>query len=418
MRRFLAAAALLLPYQADDGFIRLFDGESLKGWKVRTGKAAYRVEDGAIVGRTAPEGPNTFLCTERTFDNFELLLEVNCDPPLNSGIQIRSRAYAKDTPQASKPKRIRKAGTVYGYQVEISANGNAGRVWDEARHTKWHDPGPSEETKRAYRPGEWNRYRIVARGPRIQTWINDLPVADFRDEEDVSGFIGLQVHSIRKKTGPYEVRWRNIRLREISVNPGFNKGFKDPSVDAFAGRWEREGREVYDRRDAIVKACGLTPGMRVGDIGTGTGLFARLFLPALGKEGKLYAVDIAGNFVRHVVKTCREAGFTNVEGVVCAQDDVKLPRNSIDLAFICATYHHFEYPRKTLASVRRALRAGGRMIVIEYDRREGVSSEWVLKHVRMGKETVIKEARDSGFRLADEKKLLKENYFLVFEKRE
>ena len=202
-------------FAADDRWEAIFDGKTLDGWIVRSGQAAYKVENGVIVGTTATEGANTFLCTKRDYANFELLLEVKCDPGLNSGIQVRSHAYKKDTPQASDPKRIRPAGTVYGYQVEISANGSAGRIWDEARHTKWHDPEPSEEAKKAYKPGQWNKYRIVAQGDRIRTWINGTAIADIRDGEDSSGLIGLQVHRIKPEVGPYQVRWRNIRIREL-----------------------------------------------------------------------------------------------------------------------------------------------------------------------------------------------------------
>jgi len=99
--------------------------------------------------------------------------------------------------------------------VEISANGNAGRIWDEARHTKWHDPEPSDEAKKAYKPGQWNKYRIAAQGDRIRTWINGIAVADIRDSEDASGLIGLQVHRIAAGKGPYQVRWRNIRIRKL-----------------------------------------------------------------------------------------------------------------------------------------------------------------------------------------------------------
>lgn len=398
-------------------FVSLFDGTTLDGWTVRTGRATYRVEDGAIVGRTAETGPNTFLCTRGEYDNFELLLEVKCDPDLNSGIQVRSRAYAKNTPQASKPERVRPAGTVYGPQVEISANGNAGRIWDEARHTRWHDPEPAETARKAYRPGEWNRYRIVARGDRLRTWINDVPVADVGGVTDVSGFIGLQVHAVRAGTGPFEVRWRNLRIREISVRPGFNRTFEDPDVAAFEGRWEREGREIYDLRGEVLRACGLRPGTAVADVGAGTGLYTRLFAPAVGDRGRVYAVDIARKFVDHVLETCRKAGHRNVEGIVCRQDDTMLPAGSIDLAFVCATYHHLEFPRRTMRSIHRALRPGGRMIVIDFDRREGVSSEWVLDHVRAGRDTVVKEITSAGFVLAGEKKLFRENFFLVFGKR-
>jgi hypothetical protein len=204
-----------ITFAASDSWQTLFDGKTLNGWMIRSGQATYTVENGVIVGRTATEGANTFLCTKRDYCDFELLLEVKCDAGLNSGIQVRSHAYKKDTPQASSPKRIRPAGTVYGYQVEISANGNSGRIWDEARHTKWHDPEPSDQAKKAYEPGQWNTYRIVAQGDRIRTWINGTPIADIRDSEDATGLIGLQVHRIKPEVGPYQVRWRNIRIREL-----------------------------------------------------------------------------------------------------------------------------------------------------------------------------------------------------------
>ncbi len=201
----------------DKQLVALFDGKTLDGWTVRGGKATYKVEDGAIVGTTVEGSPNTFLCTKKEYGDFELTFEVKCDPKLNSGVQVRSHAYAKDTPQPSNPKRIRPAGDVYGPQVEIAADGNAGRIWDEARHAKWHDPDPSEKVRKAYKPDAWNRFRIVAEGDRIRTWVNGVPVADIRVEEKeyASGFIGLQVHSIKPGTGPYQVRWRNIRIREL-----------------------------------------------------------------------------------------------------------------------------------------------------------------------------------------------------------
>ncbi len=203
--------------KADRKFVPLFDGKTLDGWVVRAGKAAYKVEDNVIVGATVEGSPNTFLCTKKEYGDFELAFEVKCDPKLNSGVQVRSHAYAKDTPQPSNPKRIRPAGDVYGPQVEIAADGNAGRIWDEARHAKWHDPEPGEKARNAYKPDEWNRYRIVAQGDRIRTWVNDVPVADIRvkEKEDAAGFIGLQVHSIKPGTGPYQVRWRNIQIREL-----------------------------------------------------------------------------------------------------------------------------------------------------------------------------------------------------------
>lgn len=197
-------------------WISLFDGKKIEGFEPKGGTATYRVEDGAIVGKTVEGSKNTFLSTTRDYGDFELELEVKCDVELNSGIQIRSHVYKEDTPQASKPKRIREKGEIYGYQCEIAkgAKGVSGNFWDEGRWTKWHTE-LSEEGKKAFKDGEWNTYRIRAKGNHIQSWVNGIKCADFKDDMDASGFIGLQVHSIKKGAGPYEVRWRNIRIREL-----------------------------------------------------------------------------------------------------------------------------------------------------------------------------------------------------------
>ena len=197
-------------------WIHLFDGKTIDGWTVRGGTATYKVEDGTIVGTTVEGSPNTFLC-KGPFSDFELEFDVLCDKPLNSGVQIRSHVYEQDTPQASNPKRIRKAGEVYGYQCEIAAEGGvAGNFWDEGRHTRWHDDFSDKPTaQKAYKGGEWNHYRIVAQGDHIRSWVNGVACADFHDKTDASGFIGLQVHGVKKGTGPYQVRWKNIRLREL-----------------------------------------------------------------------------------------------------------------------------------------------------------------------------------------------------------
>ena len=202
--------------KAGKGWKKLFNGKDLSGFKVVGGYATYRVEDGTIVGKTAEGSKNTFLATTKNYANFELELEVKCDPALNSGIQIRSHVYEKDTPQASKPKRIRAKGEIYGYQCEIANadRGTSGNFWDEGRWTKWHAE-LSEKAKKAFKNDEWNKYRIVAKGNRIQSWVNGIKCADFTDDMDATGFIGLQVHGIKKGTGPFEVRWRNVRLREM-----------------------------------------------------------------------------------------------------------------------------------------------------------------------------------------------------------
>ena len=206
-------------FAAEPAWVALFDGKTLDGWTVRGGTAKYEVVDGAIVGTTVEGSHNTFLCRE-PFGDFELEFDVHCDLKLNSGVQIRSHVYEEDTPQASNPKRIRKKGEVYGYQCEIdrAEDGVAGNFWDEGRGTKWFDDfAKKPEAAKAFRNDQWNHYRIVAQGDHIRSWVNGIPCADFHDATDASGFIGLQVHGIKPGTGPYQVRWKNIRIRELAA---------------------------------------------------------------------------------------------------------------------------------------------------------------------------------------------------------
>jgi hypothetical protein len=219
-RHFLAAVCALLSLtvgavaQEAGEWITLFDGETLDGWEQLNGRATYEVVDGAIVGTTVVPSPNSFLCTTRPFGDFELEFEVMVDRGLNSGVQIRS-ATKGDNPR----------GRVHGPQVEIeSSPGQSGYVYGEATGRGWLSPEPKSQdpnvkAHRHFLNEDWNRYRIVARGARIQTWINDQPIADLTDEQAYethpSGFIGLQVHSIRAGRGPFQVRWRNIRIREL-----------------------------------------------------------------------------------------------------------------------------------------------------------------------------------------------------------
>lgn len=215
------------------------------------------------------------------------------------------------------------------------------------------------------------------------------------------------------------VRPLPLLAQRESVRPGINNSFLKPDVENFIERFERDGRDAYDHRDAILKACGLREGMVVADVGAGTGLFTRLFAPLVGKEGRVYAVDISEVFVEHVQKTARENNLTNVTGVICGQDDAKLPPNSVDLVFICDTYHHFEFPHKTMRSIHRALRPDGHVVLIDFQRQEGVSSDWIMGHVRAGKEVFVGEIESSGFRQTESHDdLLKESYFVRFAKTE
>ena len=209
------------------------------------------------------------------------------------------------------------------------------------------------------------------------------------------------------------------RAQDKSVRPGINESFKDPDVDEFVKRFEIESREVYAKRNEIVAACRIEPGQTVADIGAGTGLFTRLFADAVGENGRVVAVDIAQKFLDHIATSSREAALKNVETVLCTADSTELPPDSVDVAFICDTYHHFEFPSKTMASLRRALKPDGRVIVIDFKKIPGVSSDFVMGHVRAPQTLFESEIVAAGFLKAREvTDLLAENYLVEFTRSE
>ena len=200
------------------------------------------------------------------------------------------------------------------------------------------------------------------------------------------------------------------------ADPAINQPYLDPDFAQWVKRFESPGREVYDQRAAIVTASGVKPGMHVADIGAGTGLFTLLFAHAVGPTGQVTAVDISPTFAANIRRRAQDQKLGNVSTRVNTQTDTGLPPASIDLVFVSDTYHHFEQPRAMLTSIHRALRDGGTLIVIDFERVEGKSTAWVLGHVRADKKQVIHEIEAAGFRLAADTGLLKENFYLRFEK--
>ncbi|MEM9161360.1 MAG: DUF1080 domain-containing protein, partial [Verrucomicrobiota bacterium] len=211
--RLFALIGVSLSAQADYGWTTLFDEKSdkLDGWTIRGGKATYDVKDGAIVGTNGP-GHNTFLTTENVYGDFELEFEVLLGNPLNSGVQIRS--IEKEGDWRGKTVKL-----VAGPQIEIEQGpGEAGYIYGE-RIGGWMTPKDKLIRHEHFKNDDWNSYRIVAQGPRIQTWVNGTQISDLIHEEvyqtHKSGFIGLQVHSTKNPTGTLQVSWRNIRIKEL-----------------------------------------------------------------------------------------------------------------------------------------------------------------------------------------------------------
>ncbi len=210
-----------------------------------------------------------------------------------------------------------------------------------------------------------------------------------------------------------------IAAQEQSVKPGINDNFKNPDVDFYINLFEGESREIFASRHKIVDALGLKPGTDVADVGAGTGFFSMMMSERVEPGGTIHAVDIAENFIDHIGKLSKKEGVKNIEAHVCTERSIELPAESVDLVFICDTYHHFEYPYDTLASIHKALRPGGEIVIVDFERIQDVSSQWTFNHVRCGKGTVSDEVKDSGFDLVDDIDLgMEGQYVLRFRKRE
>lgn len=235
--------------QKNGEWITLFDGKTLNGWEQRGGNAKYEVVSGAIVGTTAPDTPNSFLCTKKDYGNFILELEFWVDPHLNSGIQFRSR---------SNPEF--KNGLVYGYQFEIDpevdkmytqlppnydekgnvvSSGKAPRSWtggiyDERRRGWIGDLTHNPEARKAFKPNQWNKVRIEAIHDGLKTFINDVPAANIVDFMNPTGFIALQVHAVPEYKEMH-VKWKNIRIMDLGMNQDIPE-----EKDSLLSEWKDE----------------------------------------------------------------------------------------------------------------------------------------------------------------------------------
>jgi hypothetical protein len=211
----------LAPVAAEEeGLQPLFDGKTLDAFTIKGGQAKFRVENGEIIGTRVPNTENTFLCTNKEYGDFILELEFKVDPELNSGVQIRSHAY--DQPREVETKKGKKrtfpAGRVHGYQVEIdpSPRSYSGAIYDEARRAVFlADLADNEPARKAFKQRDWNKFRIECRGDSIKTWINGVPAVDLKDDMTKKGFIALQVHGVGPREQPLEVRWRNLKIKEL-----------------------------------------------------------------------------------------------------------------------------------------------------------------------------------------------------------
>lgn len=223
----------------------LFDGKTLNGWKTLGGKATFRVEKGAIVGTTSKAGENynTFLCTEKEYGNFNLEFEFLCEENLNSGVAFRAiftnglvRGYQfeidpdKTTKYVAYPRNLDEKGNIIPAGKEPRSW--TGGIYDEKRRGWLNNLTENSKARAAFIPGKWNKGRIEAHKDGIRTYINGVLASSMVDYMTPNGFIGLQVHWL-KKYKKMEVWFKNIRIQDFGLNPE-NSG---ETSDKFIGEW-------------------------------------------------------------------------------------------------------------------------------------------------------------------------------------
>ena len=194
---------------AQDNWEALFNGKDLSNFHQLNGDASYKVMNQELIGTSKLGVPNSFMATKKTYGDFILEFDVFVENGLNSGVQFRSLS----TPDYMD-------GRVHGYQCEIetSARKWAGGVYDEARNGWLYPLTRNPKGQNAFKPGEWNHYRIEAIGSNIRTWINDVQCTNLVDDTTAEGFIAFQVHSIHDTSLEGKiVKWKNIKIKTTDL---------------------------------------------------------------------------------------------------------------------------------------------------------------------------------------------------------
>jgi len=208
----LVAGSYCSPSVFADEWTVLFDGKSLNGWQPSRDNTQFTLSDGVIVG--ASSGQTQFLHTVEAYGDFELELEIKLhDTDLNSGIQIRTKLTRTNGAGKVRP-------SVHGPQVDVGKSpGRSGHIFNQGNGA-WITPKEDLIRNDFMVNGQWNKLRVLAKGSRIQTWINNKPVADVTDDEAYakypSGVIALQVHGVKKSPEKARhVSFRSIRVRKL-----------------------------------------------------------------------------------------------------------------------------------------------------------------------------------------------------------
>jgi ubiquinone/menaquinone biosynthesis C-methylase UbiE len=181
---------------------------------------------------------------------------------------------------------------------------------------------------------------------------------------------------------------------------------------AYIARLEDPKRDAYQKPQEVITALDIKEGEVMADLGAGSGYFAFRLAEAVGKTGRVYAVDVNPDMVRHLNRRVRDMKVGNVVTILCAPDDPLLADASVDRFFICDTWHHIEGHAKYLALLKRMLKPGGQVVMVDFKKTK--TPVGPPMELRIDRDDLVREMETNGFQLAAEHTFLEYQYFLVF----
>ncbi len=185
---------------------------------------------------------------------------------------------------------------------------------------------------------------------------------------------------------------------------------QDPK--AYIAMLEDPERDAYQKPHEVLMALDLKEGEIIADIGAGSGYFSFRLAQHVGGKGRVYAVDISPDMILHMNRRIRELGVNNLITILADPDDPLLPKASVDLIFLCEVWHHIENQPKYLAQMRQILKPGGRVVMIDFQKKELPVGPPV--EMKIAREDLLRQMESSHFRLVKEHTFLPYQYFLVF----
>lgn len=196
---------------------------------------------------------------------------------------------------------------------------------------------------------------------------------------------------------------------------GHTEHRRPPDITQYLEQLDRPERDQYQKPSQVVEALGLTAGMAVADVGAGSGYFTRRFVQAVTESGKVYVIDVEQEMLTYAQQSIERLHIPYTAEFILAQpDNPKLPGQSVDLIFLCNVYHHLEDRTQYFVNVKPALKAGGRVAIVDFyhDARSG--DVGFPRQYLVARETIVADMGRAGYRLLREHDFLPRQYFLEF----